>query len=71
MGMFQSEREVHVTVGRKEGDRYIYECPICDYKVIFDERKGTAGSMIRTGGDPYVRHQGNYTSPLATDISEN
>ena len=71
MGIDQSDKDVHVTVGRKEGDLFIYECPLCDYKVVFDEKMGSSGSMKRTGGDPYSRHMGSYTSPLAEPISEN
>lgn len=67
----QNEQEVHVCVGRKEGDSFIYECPICDYKVVFKDKNDGTATMKRTGGDFYTRHMGSYRSPLSLDISEN
>lgn len=63
--------EVHPCVGRKEGSSYIYECPICDYRVVFVEKEDGNSTMKKTGGNPNVRHTGSYTSPLALNRCDN
>lgn len=71
MGTDPFEPEVHFCIGRREGHLFIYECPHCDYKVVFDEQKDAAGKMTRSGGAPFARHVGNYISPLAGGLSDN